>query len=134
LLAVYEATAHTNGLRTSNPRVMYVQDSLDGTSATMHEVRIEANRLRTAGNHRNPMVSSGVPATGFRWTPAFATKTPVLGSGGRHKPMPTIADQPVAISTHITEIQDMPPLRSGIKCRKKSHNILEYCKGQPNRA
>jgi hypothetical protein len=35
---------------------------------------------------------------GLQRPPVDSTKTPVPGSGGRHQPMPTTADQPVATS------------------------------------
>ncbi|KAJ7303424.1 hypothetical protein DFH08DRAFT_825882 [Mycena albidolilacea] len=56
-------------------------------------------------SNQNPMVSSGISATGFggvQRPPVDSTGTPVPSNGCRHQPMPTTADQPVAISAHIT--------------------------------
>ncbi|KAJ7881736.1 hypothetical protein B0H14DRAFT_2565645 [Mycena olivaceomarginata] len=44
--------------------------------------------------------------TRTQWRPLDSTGIMVVGSGGRHQPMPTSADEPVATSAYITVTGD----------------------------
>jgi hypothetical protein len=51
---------------------------------------------------------------GLQRPPVDSTKTTVPGSGGRHQPMPTTADQPVATFAHYSFFNEMVEMQCNI--------------------
>ncbi|KAJ7314186.1 hypothetical protein DFH08DRAFT_821549 [Mycena albidolilacea] len=51
--------------------------------------------------------------TRTQWRPLDSTGIMVVGSGGRHRPMPTSADEPVATSAYITATASLGTAHDG---------------------